>query len=107
MQGELTERTGRCDAPAEQLQESPFLCTFTILQNLEMTMHQHESVSGVMAAHLDMRESLAIEYKTLTALHGIIYVEILHAQDVLVDVEGVQVPVVRVINDSPQASRSH
>ena len=70
-------------------------------------MHQHESVSGVMAAHLDMRESLAIEYKTLTALHGIIYVEILHAQDVLVDVEGVQVPVVRVINDSPQASRSH
>ena len=39
-----------------------------------------------------MRKSLAIKHETLALLHWIIDVEVLHAQDVLVNIERVEVP---------------
>ena len=42
--------------------------------------------------YLYMRQCLTVKYKTLTSLHGIIHVEVLHTQDVPVNVESLKVP---------------
>ena len=49
--------------------------------------------------YLYMRQCLTVKYKTLTSLHGVIHVEVLHAQYVLVNIECVQVPAMNSSND--------
>ena len=39
-----------------------------------------------------MRQSLPIEDQSFTALHGIIDVEVLHAQNIFIDIELAKVP---------------
>lgn len=46
-----------------------------------------------MNPHLDVRQGLSVKNKPLPAPHGVVDVEVLHAQDVLVNIERVQVPV--------------
>ena len=40
-----------------------------------------------------MRQGLSIQHESLASLHRIVDVKVLHAQDILVDVEGMQVPI--------------
>lgn len=42
--------------------------------------------------YLDMRQSLTIQNQTFTLLHGIIDVEVLHTEDILVDVQLAKIP---------------
>ncbi len=66
--------TSRCNTLAKQLNKRPIIRTLTIQQNLHM------------------RQSLPVQNESLASLHRIVDVEVLHAQDVFVDVERAEVP---------------
>jgi len=42
-----------------------------------------------------MRQRLPVKSQSLSSLHGIIHIKVLHAEDILIDVELTQIPVIR------------
>ena len=75
--------TERRNTPAEQLQQRALIRALIVHQDLQM------------------RQRLPVQHKPLPALHRVVHIEVLHAQNILVDVQLAQIPV------QPLAAPSH
>ena len=75
--------TERRNTPAEQLQQRALIRALVVHQDLQV------------------RQGLPIQHKSLPTLHRVVHIEVLHAQDILVDVQLAQIPV------QPLATPSH
>lgn len=49
-------------------------------------------IENVTFTNLDMSQSLPVKYETFTLFHGIINIEVLHAQNFLVDIQLSKIP---------------
>lgn len=77
------------DASTKKLQQRSFIRAFIVLQNL-VERNVCQSLSLLIqqnSSYLKVRQSLTIESQSHAFLHRVIYVEIFHAQNVLVDIE--------------------
>lgn len=53
---------------------------------------------GDPRTHLDMRQALPVESQSQTLLHWIVNIEVLHTQNILVNIELAQIPDIRQIS---------